>query len=333
MTVNSNVSGDKNAAFSIDDFAQALDNYDYHFNKGETVKGKVFQYDNYGALVDIGGKSPGFVPTSEASWEAFTDIKEVLPLGEEFEFLIIREQNSDGQVTLSRRQLYLEKAWENLSELAEKGKIVEMLVTATNRGGVIGEVKGLRGFIPRSHLIEKDQMESLLNQWLTANILQLDRSQNKLILSQRNIAKSAAMSQLQEGVVVKGKVVKIQPYGVFVDFDGIAGLLHIKQISNAHISSLNSVFQVGEEIKVVILEIDEIKQRISLSTKVFETYPGEFLEKKQEVIENAEEKLAQAKQKKQDEQKQQKEQKEQKQSAKEEENSEGSSTTSLSEEE
>jgi small subunit ribosomal protein S1 len=290
----------------MNDFAQALSNYDYHFNKGEIVKGKVFQYDSHGVLVDIGGKSPGFVPIGEASWEPFTDVTEVLPINEEFEFLIIREQNADGQVTLSRRQLYVEKAWGHLAELSETGKVVEMLVTSTNRGGVIGEVEGLRGFIPRSHLIQKENLESLVDQWLSANILQIDRDQNKLVLSQREIARSAAMGKLQEGEVVQGKVVKIQPYGVFIDFEGIAGLLHIKQISNAHISSLTSLFQVGEEVKVVILEVDELKQRISLSTKVLETYPGEFLEKKDEIMENAEQRLAEAKQRKIEEKQQQK---------------------------
>ncbi len=289
----------------MDDFAKALEKYDYLFNKGEIVKGKVFQYDSHGVLVDIGGKSPGFVPTSEASWEPFKDIAEVLPLQEEFEFLIIREQNSEGQVTLSRRQLHVEKAWDHLTELSESGKIVEMLVTTTNRGGVIGEVEGLRAFIPRSHLIKKDNLESLVNQWLSANILQIERSQNKLVLSQRELARSSAMAGLQAGAIASGKVVKIQPYGVFIDLDGVAGLLHIKQISNTHISSLPDIFTVGEDLKVVILEIDELKQRISLSTKVFESYPGEFLEKRQEIMENAEERLAKAKEKKKEEQQKQ----------------------------
>jgi small subunit ribosomal protein S1 len=301
MTVNSNPSGEKNASFSMNDFARALDEYDYHFNKGEIVKGKVFEYDTHGVLVDIGGKSSGFVPTGEAAWEPFTDVSEVLPLNQEFEFLIIREQNSDGQVTLSRRQLHLEKAWDHLMELSDHDKTVEMLVTSTNSGGVIGEVEGLRGFIPRSHLIQKDNIESLIDQWLTANVLQIDRNHNKLVLSQREIARTTAMSQLQEGEVAQGKVVKIQPYGVFIDFQGIAGLLHIKQVSNAHIQSLKSLFEVGEQVKVVILEIDEIKQRISLTTKILEAYPGEFLEKKNEIIENAEQRLALAKQKKKEE--------------------------------
>jgi small subunit ribosomal protein S1 len=272
MTANSNPSEQQNTTFSMDDFAQALEQeqYDYHFNKGEIVKGKVFQHDSSGVYVDIGGKSPGFVPLSEASWQNVTNIADILPLHEEFEFLIIKEQDAEGQVKLSRRQLFIEQAWDNLAEIQEKGKVVQMLVTGINRGGVIGQIDGLRAFIPRSHLIEKDDFEKLIDQSLSANVLQIDRSQNKIVLTQRDLARSAAMSYLQEGEVVQGKIVKIQPYGVFVDFGGIAGLLHIKQISEGQISSLSNVFKIGEEVKVVVLEIDEIKNRISLSTKVLE---------------------------------------------------------------
>ncbi len=301
MTANSNSSGEQNISFSMDDFAQALDQYDYHFNKGDIVKGKVCEYDSNGVFVDIGGKSPGFVPTSEASWQPFGDVKKELPLHQEFEFLIIREQNADGQVTLSRRQLHIEQAWDNLKELQESGKVLQMLVTGFNTGGIIGEVEGLRAFIPRSHLIQKDNYESLVNQWVSANVLQIERSQNKIVLSQRNIARSEAMSQLQEWQVVQGKVVKIQPYGVFVDLAGVTGLLHIKQISQSPIESLTNVFKIGEEIKVVIIEIDELKQRISLGTKILETYPGEFLQKRQEVMDTAEERLAVAREKKEKE--------------------------------
>lgn len=294
MTANSNPSEQQNTNFSMDDFAQALEQeqYDYHFNKGEIVKGKVFQHDSSGVYVDIGGKSPGFVPLSEASWQNVTNIADILPLHEEFEFLIIKEQDSEGQVKLSRRQLFIEQAWDNLAEIQEKGKVVQMLVTGVNRGGVIGQIDGLRAFIPRSHLIQKDDFEKLIDQSLTANVLQIDRGQNKIVLTQRDLARSAAMAHLQEGEIVQGKVVKIQPYGVFVDFGGIAGLLHIKQISEGQISSLTNVFKIGDDLKVVVLEIDEIKNRISLSTKILETYPGEFLEKKELVMETAEQRLA-----------------------------------------
>lgn len=294
MTVNSNSSEPQNNSFSTDDFAQALEQeqYDYHFNKGDIVKGKVYQHDTDGVYVDIGAKSLAFVPMIEAGWESFSDVGEVLPLNEEFEFLIIKEQNEEGQVKLSRRQLFIEQAWDNLAETQETGKLVHLVVTGINSGGVIGQIGGLRAFIPRSHLMEKDNLESLVNQTLPANVLQLDRPQNKIILTQREIAKSAAMSQLQEMEVAQGKVVKMQPYGVFVDFGGVAGLLHIKQITGGQVESLSNIFKIGEEIKVVIMEIDTVKNRISLSTKILETYPGEFLEKRELIMETAEERLA-----------------------------------------
>jgi small subunit ribosomal protein S1 len=130
---------------------------------------------------------------------------------------------------------------------------------------------------------------------LTANFLQVDRENNKLVLSQRQLAKAAAMRHLIVGALVEGSVVKIQPYGVFVDCQGVTGLLHIKQVSNAHVDALTTLFKVGQKIKVVVAEIDEYKNRISFSTKILEAYPGEIIEKIDEVMENADERLEQAK--------------------------------------
>lgn len=294
MTANSQSSESKNVSFSMDDFSKALEQeqYDYNFKQGDVVKGKVFEYASDGVYVDIGGKSPGFVPQTEVDWRGSSNVKEALPLGEEFDFVIIKEQDAEGQVKLSRRQLFIDQAWDSLKEMEEKGAIVPMLVTGVNRGGVFGEVQGLKAFIPKSHLIEKDDLESLIDQTIETNILQLDQRENKLVLSQRNIARSSALSQLRENEVVAGKIARIQPYGVFVDLGGVSGLLHIKQVSEGKISSLESLFRVGEDVKVVIMEIDTFKNRISLSTKILETYPGEFLENKEAVIANAEERLA-----------------------------------------
>ncbi|MGK7873191.1 MAG: S1 RNA-binding domain-containing protein [Xenococcaceae cyanobacterium] len=297
MTSESTSSQEHNQPFSMDDFAQALEQYDYQFEKGQVVRGKVFQYDSEGAYIDIGGKSPGFVPLREASLKRVTDLSEFLPLQEEMDFLIISGQNAEGQVTLSRRQLEIKQAWDNLTESAESGKSVQMRVTATNKGGVIGEVEGLRAFIPRSHLIEKEDLESLIGQLLTANFLEVDPERNKLVLSQREAARAAAISKLEREQLMEGKVVSIKPYGVFVDLDGVTGLLHIKQVSGSHVDSLTTLFQIGQQIKVMIVDIDEYKNRLSLSTKVLENYPGEILEKMDEVMATASERVQKAKEK------------------------------------
>ena len=294
MTAKSTASDQSKSSFSREDFAKALMNYDYEFEKGQTVKGIVSQHTSEGAYVDIGGKSSALVPLREADIESDINLADCLPLQAEMEFLIISEQNADGQVTLSRRQLLLEKAWENVTAISEKGQSVQIRITGINKGGVTGDVEGLRGFIPRSHLVEKEDLDSLVGQLLHANFIQVDQENNKLVLSQRQLVQAEAMSQLVVGSLQEGKIVKIQPYGVFVDCKGVTGLLHIKQISGAHIDSIATLFKVGQPIKVVVTDIDEYKNRVSLSTKVLESYPGEILEQISTVMENAEERLQQA---------------------------------------
>ncbi|MFN9673736.1 MAG: S1 RNA-binding domain-containing protein [Microcystis sp.] len=281
----------------MDDFAKALDQYDYQFEKGQIVRGRVDQHTSDGAYIDIGGKSSAFISLREISLENVTSIAEALPIGAEFDFLITRGQDAEGQVTLSLRQLLLQKAWENAREISESGKSVQLRVTGVNKGGVTGEVEGLKGFIPRSHLIEKNDLDSLIGQLLTATFIQIDQENNKLVLSQREIARANAISQLAVGKLLSGTVVKLQPYGVFVDCGGVTGLLHAKQVTGAFFNSPMTFFKVGQAIQVVVAEIDEYKNRISLSTKILEAHPGEILENFAEVMETAAERLKQAQEK------------------------------------
>jgi small subunit ribosomal protein S1 len=287
-------SSQKAQSFSMDDFAEALEKYDYEFAKGQIVKGVVVQYDNHGAYIDIGGKSPGFLPQSEAALGRVDNLANVLPLNEELEFMIVKGQDAEGQVTLSRRQMQIQAAWDTIAEIAESGKSAQIRVTGVNKGGIMGEVEGLRGFIPRSHLQQRDNLESLVGQLLTATFLEVNPEQRKLVLSQRDAMKAAAMTKLTEGSLVTGTIVNLKPYGAFIDLGGITGLLHIKEVSGTHIESLNTIFKPGQQIKVLISQVDEYKNRLSLSTKVFEEYPGELMEKFDEVMATAAERLEKA---------------------------------------
>jgi small subunit ribosomal protein S1 len=288
MNSEAKLSQKANSSFTMDDFAKALEKHDYQFQKGQVVYGKVFQLDPDGAYVDIGGKSSAFVPRDEASLRAITDLSEVLPLNESLEFLIIRDQDAEGQVTLSRRQLEIKHIWERLAQMQENAQTVQVRVLNVNKGGVTVEIQGLRGFVPRSHLIEKNNLEALKGQSLTASFLEVDRNNNKLILSQRLATRSASFSTLELGQLVEGKVTGIKPFGVFVDLDGVNALLHIKQVSQKFIENLEKLFQVGQSIKAVILDLDEGKGRVALSTRVLENFPGEMLENFDEVMASAE---------------------------------------------
>ena len=275
-------------AFSMEDFENALQEYDYEFTRGQKVEGTVVQVTSDGAYIDIGGKSPAFVPTNEAALGFVDNLEAILPVGETKEFLIIREQDDDGQVTLSLRQLALDEAWADIKEMAETGKSTQMRVTGVNKGGVMGEVSGLRAFIPRSHLQQRDNLDSLVGQLLTATFLEVNQDSRKLVLSQRDAMRAVAMNSIEEGALMPGKIVNIKPYGVFVDLDGATGLLHVKEISKARVESLDNMFEVGQQIKVIIKQIDEHQNRMSLSIKALESYAGENIEKLEAVMADAE---------------------------------------------
>lgn len=278
----------------MDDFAKALEQHNYEFQKGQVVRGKVIEHDSNGAYVDIGGKSSAFLPIEEAALRTIANLSEVVPLEEEREFLIIREQDANGQVTLSLRQLELQQAWEELNEMRESGKVLQVRVSGANKGGVTVDVQGMRGFIPRSHLINRDDIEGLIGQALTVSFLEVDQEREKLVLSQRLATQSSAFSQLQIGQLVEGKVSSIKPFGVFIDMEGISGLLHIKQVSQKYIENLSQVFSPGQILKAMVIDLDESRGRISLSTRILENYPGEIVEKMADVMDTAEERSERA---------------------------------------
>lgn len=288
MENEANISQKAGTSFTMDDFAAALEKHDYQFQKGQVVKGKVFQIDPDGAYADIGGKSSAFIPRHEAALREVIDLSEVLPLHEELEFVITQEQNAEGQVTVSRRQLEMRQIWDKLLEMQENTKSVDVQVMNTNKGGVTVDLLGLRGFIPRSHLLERNNLEALKGQKLTVSFLEVNQNTNKLVLSQRLAKSSASFSLLEIGQLIEGKITGIKPFGVFVDINGVSALLHIKQISQKFIENVEKVFQPSQEIKALIIDIDEGKGRVALSTRVLENFPGEMLENMQEVMTSAE---------------------------------------------
>lgn len=287
----SNRSQGSDISFSMEDFAQALDSQSYDFSRGTIIRGKAFEYSSDGVYVDIGGKSSGFIPLPEIALERVSeaDLPKILPLEEEREFYILRGQDDNGQVILSLRQLQLQQAWEELQEMQESGKSLQMEVTGKNQGGVTGEVMGLRAFVPRSHLLERDNLDALIGQQLTVTCLEVNPETKKLVLSQRDAIRATAIKQIVANTLVSGKVASIKPYGVFVDLGGVTGLLHISQVSGTQIEALTQLFQVGQSISVVVTDVDEYKNRISLSSKVLEEYPGELVERFEAVMANADE--------------------------------------------
>jgi small subunit ribosomal protein S1 len=284
------------SAFSMDDFAKALDAESVSSEKGSIVRGKVFSHDTNGAYVDIKGKSLAFVPIEEIVLGAGADLEALLPLGEEMDFLVVRDQDADGQVTLSRRQLQVKYAWDKVEEIQERKESITVKITGTNKGGVTVDFQGLRGFIPKSQLVERD-IEALKGSSVTALILEASQERDKFVLSQRQATRSANFSQLQMGQLITGQVVSIKPFGAFIDFEGNTGLLHIKQISQDYVKDLSAVLSIGQELKALIINLDEGSGKISLSTRVLENKPGEMINNQAEVMNSADARAPRAAQK------------------------------------
>jgi small subunit ribosomal protein S1 len=278
--------------FTHEDFAALLDKYDYHFNPGDVVAGTVFSIEPKGALIDIGAKTAAYIPIQEMSINRVDDPEEVLQSNETREFFILADENEDGQLTLSIRRIEYMRAWERVRQLQAEDATVRSAVFATNRGGALVRIEGLRGFIPGSHISTRATKEDLVGEELPLKFLEVDEERNRLVLSHRRALVERKMNKLEVGEVVIGTVRGIKPYGAFIDIGGVSGLLHISEISHDHIDTPHSVFNVNDEVKVMIIDLDAERGRISLSTKQLEPDPGDMVKNPQVVYDKAEEMAA-----------------------------------------
>lgn len=278
--------------FTHEDFAALLDQYDYHFSPGDIVTGTVFTLEPRGALIDIGAKTAAYLPIQEMSINRVENPDEVLQSHEMREFFILSDENEDGQLTLSIRRIEYMRAWERVRQLQQEDATVRSEVFATNRGGALVRIEGLRGFIPGSHISTRKAKEELVGEELPLKFLEVDEDRNRLVLSHRRALVERKMNRLEVGEVVLGTVRGIKPYGAFIDIGGVSGLLHISEISHDHIETPHSVLNVNDQLKVMIIDLDAERGRISLSTKQLEPEPGDMVNNPQVVFEKAEEMAA-----------------------------------------
>ena len=281
-----------NVGFTHEDFAKLLDKYDYHFSPGDIVAGTVFSIEPRGALIDIGAKTAAYIPIQEMSINRVDQPEEVLQNNETREFFILADENEDGQLTLSIRRIEYMRAWERVRQLQAEDATVRSLIFATNRGGALVRIEGLRGFIPGSHISTRKPKEELVGEELPLKFLEVDEDRNRLVLSHRRALVERKMNKLEVGEVVIGVVRGIKPYGAFIDIGGVSGLLHISEISHEHIETPHNVFNVNDEVKVMIIDLDAERGRISLSTKQLEAEPGDMVRDPQLVYDKAEEMAA-----------------------------------------
>ena len=263
--------------------------YDYKIEQGEIVKGRIIYLEKDGALVDVGGKSEAFVPYKELTNKIKrVKIEDLVKVGEEHEFFVLREEDEEGQILLSLKKVNQAQGWNKLEEAKRANESVSGPIVSVVKGGAIVELFGIRGFIPTSQLrLKNSGEESLLGTNLTVKILELDYKKNKLILSQKLAMqeekadlREKTMQNLELGQTVAGEVVRVTDFGAFIDLGGIDGLLPISEFSWQRVSNPQDMLKVGQKVELKVLKIDRDTNRISLSMKRMQKDPWNEVESK-----------------------------------------------------
>ena len=250
-------------------------------NEGEVVRGTVVRVDKDEVLVDIGYKSEGVIPVSELSIRRSVNPADEVQLGDEIDALVMTKEDAEGRLILSKKRARFEMAWKRIESAAESGDPVEGTVIEVVKGGLILDL-GVRGFLPAS-LVDIRRVQNLddfLGQTLRCKVIELNRSRNNVVLSRRAVLeeerkemRQAILDRLSPGDVVEGTISNIVDFGAFVDLEGIDGLIHISELSWSHVNHPSEVLEIGQTVRVKVLDIDRDRQRISLGLKQTQADP------------------------------------------------------------
>jgi len=243
--------------------------------------GTVVSMDNKFVYVDMGLKDYALLPRDEVSVSK-KSAEDVLTVGESKEFLVIRSNNREVQLTLSLKAIEIELGWERAREQLNTGATLDVTVVEAVKGGYRVDMGSQISFLPISQISPKYLIGELVGKTIPVKLIDLDESKNRCVCSNRKaIAEdecaTSTLAELKVGDVVKGYVQNITTFGVFIDLNGVVGLLHVSQISNDRISSVEGIFLIGEPIKCMVLAVDKEKGRLSLTTKKTRTFSRRYV--------------------------------------------------------
>lgn len=270
------------ATITMDDLLAGSDASVKQLQAGEVITGTVLSVKKHEVLVDLGAQGVGYVPRREVGYSR------KLEVGDEVSASVVEPELDNGYSLLSLRKAAKDRGWEDVIAKMESGDIVEVVPYDANRGGLLIEFEGVRGFLPVSQLsaehyprvgsADKDEilqrLNALVNQTLSVRILDADRKTNKLIFSEKEAIKDGLaerFSSLKVGDTVTGVVTGVVDFGAFVNVDGIEGLVHISEISWERVNNPADYVKVGQTIEAKIISID--KDRLSLSMKQLQQDP------------------------------------------------------------
>lgn len=260
---------------SMKDYEDQINKSFTKLNEGTLLKGTVIGITETEVTLDLGYYAEGIIRLEDLSNDPRFSIKFDITIGDEITAAVIREDDGAGNILLSKKEADNILSWSVLKTYMEERKVLKVKVAQEVNGGVITYLEGIRGFIPASQISVTyvNDLSAFVGKALDILVITVDEENNKLVLSGKEVekernedVKKSKITSLQIGLVTKGTVEKIVPYGAFVNIgDGLSGLVHISQISNKRIKSPSEVLKEGEEITVKITDIKDGK--VSLSIK------------------------------------------------------------------
>ena len=269
-------------AVQEENFAELLEQSIKTLNTGDKVIGTVTGIGNTEVQVDLGTKHAGYIPYDEVSTDPSVKPEDVLKVGDEIEVFVVRVNDQEGTVQLSKKKLDGLKVWDDMAAYAEDKTTVEGTITEENKGGLVCNVKGIRVFIPASQsgIAKGGDMAGMVGKTVQLKITEVNRARRRVIGSIRAVtseARKAAQekiwAEIENGKKYHGVVKSLTSYGAFVDIGGVDGMVHVSELSWNRIKTPADVVKVGDEIDVYVISFDPEKHKISLGYKTAEMNP------------------------------------------------------------
>lgn len=261
-------------AETMKDYEKELNESMKKIEEGDILTGTVVSVDEKEVILDLKYYAEGVIPAEDYTREPGFNLKEEVHPGDEVSATVVRKDDGNGNILLSRVEAADVLAWEKIREYKESGEALDVTVKGITNAGVIAYVEGVRGFIPASRLSlgYVEDTEEYLNRQIRVQVIEFDKDSKKLILSARELLREQAeeerkkkISNVQVGLVTEGTVESLQPYGAFVDLgNGLSGLVHISQICEKRIKKPSEVLSVGDRVKVKVTAVKDGKLSLSI---------------------------------------------------------------------
>lgn len=282
---------------TMDDYATELEASLRKVQEGDVLTGTVIGVSDTEVTVDLKSYTDGIIRAEDYSEDPSFSIKNDVHVGDEVTATVLRTDDGQGHLLLSRKAAADDVAWKKLQQYLEEKTVLDVKVGGVVKSGVVAYVEGIRGFIPASKLSLSyvENLEDWLNKEIQVQVITVEPEKKRLVLSARELLREKAaeerrakISNVQVGLVTEGKVESIQPYGAFIDLgDGLSGLVHVSQISDKRIKTPDAVLKVGDTVKVKVIAIKDGK--LSLSMKALKDVAAEEVREEKVVLPKSEE--------------------------------------------